>query len=97
MKREAAIAALKKHEAEFRALGVDHLYLFGSTARGEARDDSDVDLFFDHEKGRIGLYELIDVKERAISVLGARADVVTRASLHPVLRDRIEASAIRVF
>jgi carbonic anhydrase len=35
-----------------RQLGVEHLYLFGSTARGEAREDSDVDLFFDYERGK---------------------------------------------
>jgi uncharacterized protein len=49
MDRETAISLLKAHEAELRRLGVQHLYLFGSTARGEARSDSDVDLFFDHE------------------------------------------------
>ena len=72
------------------ALGVQHLYLFGSTARDDARSDSDVDLFFDHEIGRIGLYELMDVKERADSILGRSADVLTRGSLHPGLRKRIE-------
>jgi predicted nucleotidyltransferase len=46
-------------------LGVERLYLFGSTARGEATDESDVDLFFDHEKGKLGLFELMDVKELA--------------------------------
>jgi predicted nucleotidyltransferase len=30
------------------------VYLFGSTARGDARDDSDVDLFFDYERGKLG-------------------------------------------
>jgi predicted nucleotidyltransferase len=35
--------------------------MFGSTARGEAKDDS-VDLFFDCEKGKLGLFELMDVK-----------------------------------
>jgi len=49
--------------AELKRLGVEHLYMFGSTARGEANDDSDVDLFFDYEKGRLGLFELMDVKE----------------------------------
>jgi len=48
MQREDVIARLKQHEAELRRLGVEHLYLFGSTARDEARDDSEVDLFFDH-------------------------------------------------
>jgi predicted nucleotidyltransferase len=95
--RKEAIARLKRHEAELKALGVDHLYLFGSTARDEAGADSDIDLFFDHKKGQIGLYELIDVKERAASILGGRADIMTRASLHPALKERIEESAVLVF
>jgi predicted nucleotidyltransferase len=60
-----AMAALKAHEAELKRLGVEHLYLFGSTARGEARVTSDVDLFFDHERGKLGVYELMDVKAAA--------------------------------
>jgi len=47
MERDAVITRLQEHEAELRQLGVEHLYLFGSSARGEAREDSDVDLFFD--------------------------------------------------
>jgi uncharacterized protein len=97
MNRQDAIAKLKGHEAELKALGVDHLYLFGSTARDEADEDSDVDLFFDHEKGRIGVYELLDLKERAASILGRHADIMTRASLHPALKKRIEDSAVLVF
>jgi predicted nucleotidyltransferase len=68
-----------------------------STARGEAREDSGVDLFFDHPVGSIGLYELMDVKETASRILGRKADIMTRRSLHRVLRDRIEASALQVF
>jgi uncharacterized protein len=56
MQREDVIARLKEHEAELRRLGVEHLYLFGSTARDEAGDDSDVDLFFDHPEGSLGLF-----------------------------------------
>lgn len=95
--REEVIVRLKTHEAELKALGVDHLYLFGSTSRDEAGVDSDIDLFFDHKKGRIGLYELIDVKERAASILQGRVDIMTRASLHPALKRRIEDSAVLVF
>jgi uncharacterized protein len=97
MERDQAIARLKEHEAELRQLGIEHLYLFGSTARGEAREDSDVDLFFDHPVGSIGLYELMDVKETASRILGRKADIMTRRSLHRVLRDGIEASALQVF
>jgi predicted nucleotidyltransferase len=97
MERGEAIAKLKQHETELKRLGVDHLYLFGSTARGEARDDSDVDLFFDHPEGSLGLFDLMDVKDAAARILGRKADIMTRRSLHSVLRDRIEASALQVF
>ena len=97
MECEYAIARLKAHEAELRRLGVEHLYLFGSTMRGEAREDSDVDLFFDHPEGSLGLYELMDVKAAASRILGREADIMTRRSLHPVLRERIETSARLVF
>ena len=97
MDRTDAIAKLKAHEAELKQLGVEHLYLFGSTARGEARADSDVDLFFDHPEGSLGLYELMDVKEAAARILGCRADIMTRRSLHRTLRERIQAAAQQVF
>jgi predicted nucleotidyltransferase len=80
-----------------RDLGVQHLYLFGSTLRGAAREDSDVDLFFDYEKGKLGLFQLMDIKERTSNILGCKADIMTRDSLHKVLRRRIEASALQVF
>ncbi len=97
MKRDEAISLLQAHEADLKRLGVQRLYLFGSTARGEAGDDSDVDLFFDHEKGKLGLFELMDVKERAASILGRKTDIMTRDSLHKTLRPSIEATAVRVF
>jgi len=97
MDRDAAIAKLKEHQAELKRLGVEHLYLFGSTARGEARDDSDVDLFFDHLLGSLGLFELMDVKDAANRILGRKTDIMTRRSLHPALRERIEVSALQVF
>ena len=97
MHRDEVIAKLNDHAAELKQLGIDHLYLFGSTARGDARADSDVDLFFDHARGRLGLFQLMDVKERAAEILGCKTDIMTRRSLHPVLRERIEASALQVF
>ena len=97
MERSEAITKLKQHEAKLKRLGVEHLYLFGSTAQDEARDDSDVDLFFDHPEGSLGLFELMDVKEAAARILGRRTGIMTRRSLHPVLREWIEASALQVF
>lgn len=97
MKRAEAISRLQQHEADLKRLGVEHLYLFGSTARGEAKEDSDVDLFFDYEKGKLGVYELMDVKAYAANILGRKTDIMTRDSLHKTLRRQIEETAVRVF
>ena len=97
MERDEAIDRLRQHEADLKRLGVEHLYMFGSIARGEAGSDSDVDLFFDYQKGKLGVYELMDVKEYAASILGRKADIMTRDSLHKTLREAIEATAVRVF
>ncbi|WP_420266225.1 nucleotidyltransferase family protein [Candidatus Magnetominusculus dajiuhuensis] len=92
-----AISLLQRHEAELKRLGVKHLFMFGSTARGEAKDGSDVDLFFDYEKGELGLFELMEVKERAAHILGCKTDIMTRDSLHKTLRRQIEAASVCVF
>jgi predicted nucleotidyltransferase len=97
MRRDEAITLLKEHETELKRLGVERLYLFGSTAHGEARETSDVHLFFDYRKGKFGLFELMDVKECAARILGAPTDIMTRDGLHKTLRRQIEATAIRVF
>ena len=97
MTRDEAIARLKKSEHDLQKAGVKHLYLFGSTASGESRPDSDVDLFFDHDQGAIGLYELMDIKEMAAGILGTKTDMIPRGGLHHIMRPSIEASAVQVF
>ena len=97
MNREQTIDILLQHRAELERAGVRHLYLFGSVARDEANAQSDVDLFFDYDKGQFGLFALMDVKELASNILGRKADIMTRDSVHPVLRPRIEAEAAQIF
>ena len=97
MTRDEAIARLKKSEPDLRKAGVKHLYLFGSTARGESQPDSDVDLFFDHDQGAIGLYELMDIKDMTAAILGTKTDMIPRRGIHTVLQQSIESSAIQVF
>src|SRR5437667_4121641 len=97
MTREVAIHRLHENQAELRRLGVEHLYLFGSVVRGEAREDSDIDLFFDHPEGSIGLLQLMDIKESAARGLGRKADITTCRRRNPLLNQRIEASGLQLF
>jgi predicted nucleotidyltransferase len=97
MTRADIIAALRNQAPDIRSLGATSLYLFGSAARGEARDDSDVDLFVDYDPERFSFVELIRLRERLSHILGRRADLTTREGLHPMLRPQIEVEAVKVF
>jgi predicted nucleotidyltransferase len=97
MNRDAVLAQLRARESDLHRAGVAQLYLFGSVARQQATPDSDVDLFFDTDNPRFSLIELVDVQDTVTAILGVETDVMTRASLHPRLRQRIEAEALRVF
>ncbi|HEX4077331.1 MAG TPA: nucleotidyltransferase family protein [Rhizomicrobium sp.] len=97
MNRDQAMDILRRHRGELERAGVRHLFLFGSVSRNEANAQSDVDLFFDYDRGQFGLFALLGVKELASNILGRKADIMTRDSVHPVLRPRIEAEAAQVF
>ena len=97
MKRDEVIAILRENAAEIHARGAKSLYLFGSTARDDAGPASDVDLFLDKEDPRrFSLLTLAGLKGYLQDVLEVEVDIATREGLHPMLKDRIEAEAIRV-
>jgi predicted nucleotidyltransferase len=97
MTRSDIISALRRQAPDIRALGATSLYLFGSAAREEAKDDSNVDLFIDYDPEQFSFVELIRLRERLSHILGRPADLTTREGLHPMLRREIEAEAVKVF
>lgn len=70
--------------------GAREVRVFGSVARGEERDDSDVDFLVVLEPGR-SLFDLARLELRLERLLGRAVDVVTEAGL----REPIRATALR--
>ena len=92
------LAKLREHETELRRLGVQHASVFGSTARGEARADSDVDILIDLEPDRqISVFEYVRLKLFIEALLGEGSDVVNQRNLKPLLRDSILHDAVDAF
>jgi uncharacterized protein len=67
--------------------------VFGSLARGEGREDSDLDLLVTLGEGR-SLLDLVGLKQDLEDLVHRPVDVVTERALSPYLRDRVLSEAI---
>lgn len=95
---EESLRILQSHRAELRQRGVQHAAIFGSVARGEARDDSDVDILIDLDPARsMGLFEYASLKCYVNELFQEAVDVVNRKTLKPLLRDAILREAVHAF
>ena len=62
--------------------------IFGSMARGEANEQSDIDLLVEFSK-RKSLLALVALERQLSLTLGRKVDLLTEAALSPYLHDRI--------
>lgn len=92
-RREDIIVALRNPKPLLDSFGVAHVSLFGSFARDEARDDSDVDLLVEFDRP-IGLFEFVRLQRELGEWIGRQVELVTHGALKPQLRDRILAEAV---
>jgi len=98
MTRDEAAFELARRADDLRARGAQAAYLFGSTARNEATNVSDIDVFIDIAPGRkFSLIDLAGMRSYLVEQLGVEIDLTTRKGLHPKLRAQIEGEAIKVF
>ena len=70
------VSILKKH-------GAKKIEIFGSYARGEQKETSDLDVIVEFEK-RKSLLELVGIEQELEDALGIKVDLLTRASISPV-------------
>jgi predicted nucleotidyltransferase len=70
-----------------RRYSVRELSVFGSTARGDARPGSDIDLMVEFEpSARIGVFRFMTFSGELESLLGEKVDLVTKTGLKPWIR-----------
>jgi len=94
--RDEVIRFLSSHREELEErFHVVSLMLFGSTARGEAGPDSDVDLLVEFSETP-GLTEYMSFKFWLEDGLGRPVDLVMKKALKPWARPLVEAESIRV-
>jgi uncharacterized protein len=72
---------------------VTEVGIFGSYARQEQTDDSDVDVLIDYHQAPT-LFMLVELREYLSDLLGMKVDVVTKNGLKPRIRERVLAEVI---
>jgi hypothetical protein len=96
MQREEVIRLIREALPEFRAqYRVAAISLIGSTARGDAREDSDVDVLADWDEAPT-LDEFMELKFALEGLLGRSVDLLDRAGLKPRWRAFVERDALLV-
>jgi predicted nucleotidyltransferase len=99
MDREQVIATLRKHQAELRAAGVEHLLLHGSYARGTTvRGQSDVDVIAEFDPGRsLSLLDMVAIENLLADLLGVPVDLSPANTLKEPVRQRAAREAVLAF
>jgi len=99
MTREEIIAALKAMEPELRARGITRLQMFGSRARGDNRDDSDLDLLIEYQRpDSASGWDFFGLGSDLTEKLGIETNVVAdHEGIKPRHRREFEPDLVPVF
>ncbi|MCB1215767.1 nucleotidyltransferase family protein [bacterium] len=90
--REYVLEQLEQHAEELRAFGVTRIGLFGSVARGEASEDSDLDFVIELKEYTSDAF--FDTAFFLEDLFGCKVDIGTIRSIRPELKDQILSEAV---
>jgi predicted nucleotidyltransferase len=93
MKRDEALALLEGYRAELKKYGVKSIAIFGSVARNEATEGSDIDILVEFGQS-VGLFEFVRIKTRLEKILNRPVDLVTPEALKKQLKEQILKEAV---
>ena len=98
MNRDAVIRVLRAHQGELRRRGVKRAALFGSTARGEARPGSDIDIMVEIDPAaHVDLYRYVGITQYIAALFPVAVDVAERDQLLEPVRSTADADAVYAF
>jgi len=90
--RDQALAILRRHKAELKALGISRVAVFGSVSRGDARLTSDLDIMIELDPAEhLTAFDYAGIQRRVAELFPVRTDVVARDAM----KTSISAAATR--
>ena len=95
--RENILKESKNHKSELSKFGIQHIGLFGSYARNEPSDQSDIDILIDFEPDQENFDNYMAVYDYIESIFkNERIEIVTKNGLSPHIGPRILKETIYV-
>ena len=95
IQRDEALRRLEDHAQDLAMYSVRRLAIFGSVARDEAHENSDVDILVEFEPdARVGLFEFVRLQRFLSHILGCSVDLVTPDALRAEMREQILREAV---
>jgi hypothetical protein len=95
--RDALVARLRAYSDEILEQGVVSLVIFGSRARGDERQDSDLDVLIDYDPERpFTLYDIVRVERLLQRLTSLDVHVATRDAFRPDRLTRVLKDAVSV-
>ncbi len=93
MTRDDILATIRANEPRVRELSVRELALFGSFARGDQTETSDIDFYVEFDKKTFDNY--MNTKRLLETLFGPKVDLGIKSNIKPRLRERILNEAVR--
>ena len=93
-----SLRALQDRETWLRTKGVAHAAIFGSVARGDDDENSDLDVLLELDsQARTTFTELLQIEDELVAAFGRPVDVVSRGGLRSPKHDHILAEMVPAF
>lgn len=86
--KDKVIPILKRHN-------VKRASLFGSVVRGEAREDSDVDILVELPKG-LSLFDFVGIQIELEEALGIKVDLGEYSTIKPIIREQVMSEQVPI-
>ena len=91
------INKLKESQALFDKYGVELIGIFGSYVRGDAEQNSDIDILINpNETKPFGLFALMHLEDELNNELKIKVDLVVKRSLKPVIGKHILEEVVEI-
>lgn len=91
-----ALIDIGKIKRYFSKQPIEKAWLFGSFARGEESEDSDVDILVAFDSG-VGLFKYASIASDLGKILNKTVDLVSESALFPWVRENVDAEKILIY